>query len=112
MNFAVLSVTLHNLILCISGITSELRGKWQDNRRSSMAKEDINVFRWDQLKHLLQSGKQKVLLSFMIEFCHGNAEVVANTLSLARDPFLVFNLDSWKVTCLLGTENHVSGARH
>ncbi|KAK1400626.1 DNA primase [Heracleum sosnowskyi] len=41
------------------GITSELRGKWQDNRRSSMAKEDINVFRWDQLKHLLQSGKQK-----------------------------------------------------
>nr|XP_017232917.1 PREDICTED: DNA primase small subunit-like [Daucus carota subsp. sativus] len=41
------------------GITSDLRGKWQDNRRSSMAKEDINIFRWDQLKHLLQSGKQK-----------------------------------------------------
>ncbi|KAL8154654.1 uncharacterized protein LOC141718980 [Apium graveolens] len=41
------------------GITSELRGKWQDSRRSSKAKEDINVFRWDQVKHLLQSGKQK-----------------------------------------------------
>ncbi|CAO2819201.1 unnamed protein product [Amaranthus hypochondriacus] len=36
-------------------ITSELRGKWQDNRRSS----DINVARWGQLKHILQSGKQK-----------------------------------------------------
>ncbi|KAL1802803.1 hypothetical protein ACET3Z_031450 [Daucus carota] len=41
------------------GITSDLRGKWQDNRRSSMGKEDVNIFRWDQLKHLLQSGKQK-----------------------------------------------------
>ncbi|KAJ7945035.1 DNA primase [Quillaja saponaria] len=40
-------------------ITSELRGKWQNNRRSSSAKEDINVVRWEQLKHLLQSGKQK-----------------------------------------------------
>uniref|UniRef100_A0A5B7BAF8 DNA primase n=1 Tax=Davidia involucrata TaxID=16924 RepID=A0A5B7BAF8_DAVIN len=40
-------------------ITSELRGKWQENRRS-ISKEDINVFRWEQLKHVLQSGKQKV----------------------------------------------------
>ncbi|XP_057520539.1 uncharacterized protein LOC130800851 [Amaranthus tricolor] len=36
-------------------ITSELRGKWKDNRRSS----DNNVARWGQLKRILQSGKQK-----------------------------------------------------
>ncbi|XP_050377536.1 uncharacterized protein LOC126794798 [Argentina anserina] len=41
-------------------VTSELRGKWQDNKRTSNAKEDINVARWEQLKHLLQSGKQKM----------------------------------------------------
>lgn len=40
-------------------ITSELRGKWQENRRSSISKEDINAIRWEQLKHMLQSGKQK-----------------------------------------------------
>nr|XP_027190167.1 DNA primase small subunit-like isoform X3 [Cicer arietinum] len=41
-------------------IASELRGKWQDSRRSSSAKEDINVVRWEQCKQLLQSGKHKV----------------------------------------------------
>ncbi|GMN31607.1 hypothetical protein TIFTF001_003326 [Ficus carica] len=40
-------------------VTSELRGKWQENRRSTTSKEDINVIRWEQLKSLLQSGKQK-----------------------------------------------------
>ncbi|XP_010676305.2 uncharacterized protein LOC104892163 [Beta vulgaris subsp. vulgaris] len=40
-------------------ITSELRGKWQDNRRSSISREDTNIVRWGQLKHVLQSGKQK-----------------------------------------------------
>lgn len=40
-----------------AAIASELRGKWQDKKRS---REDINVSRWGQLKHLLQSGKQKV----------------------------------------------------
>ncbi|CAJ2646045.1 unnamed protein product [Trifolium pratense] len=35
-------------------------GRWQDNnRRSSSAKEDINVMRWEQCKQLLQSGKHK-----------------------------------------------------
>jgi DNA primase small subunit len=38
-------------------ISSELHRKWQESKRSS--KEDINVVRWDQLKHVLQSGKQK-----------------------------------------------------
>ncbi|XP_074309408.1 uncharacterized protein LOC141643916 isoform X2 [Silene latifolia] len=34
--------------------TSELRGKRQNSRRSSMSKEDVNVVRWGQLKQLLQ----------------------------------------------------------
>ncbi|KAL7122846.1 hypothetical protein ACP275_01G069600 [Erythranthe tilingii] len=38
-------------------ITSELRGKWQDNKRP---RDDINVVRWGHLKHVLQSGKHKV----------------------------------------------------
>uniref|UniRef100_A0A7N1A1W3 DNA primase n=1 Tax=Kalanchoe fedtschenkoi TaxID=63787 RepID=A0A7N1A1W3_KALFE len=38
---------------------SELRGKWQDNKRSSNVKDDVNSVRWGQLKHLLQSGKNK-----------------------------------------------------
>ncbi|KAJ4842469.1 hypothetical protein Tsubulata_001823 [Turnera subulata] len=44
-----------------NSVTSELRGKWQQNtRRSSAPKEDINLVRWAQLKSTLQSGKQKV----------------------------------------------------
>ncbi|XP_044485446.1 DNA primase small subunit [Mangifera indica] len=37
-------------------VASELRGKWEENRRLS---NDINVSRWEQLKHMLQSGKNK-----------------------------------------------------
>ncbi|GAB2235461.1 hypothetical protein Droror1_Dr00025886 [Drosera rotundifolia] len=40
-------------------VTSELRGRWLDNKRSSTNKDDISVARWDQLKHILQSSKQK-----------------------------------------------------
>ncbi|KAF9613608.1 hypothetical protein IFM89_009434, partial [Coptis chinensis] len=40
-------------------VTAELRGKWLENRRSSISREDINVSRWQQLKHSLQSGKTK-----------------------------------------------------
>ncbi|KAI5655344.1 hypothetical protein M9H77_32531 [Catharanthus roseus] len=36
-------------------ITSELRGRWADSRST----KDVNVVRWEQLKHQLQSGKQK-----------------------------------------------------
>ncbi|KAK1564342.1 hypothetical protein Q3G72_001117 [Acer saccharum] len=46
-------------------VTSELRGKWQG--RSSNSKEDINVHRWGQLKHMLQSGKQKQGLHRCVE---------------------------------------------
>uniref|UniRef100_A0A6V7QRW5 DNA primase n=1 Tax=Ananas comosus var. bracteatus TaxID=296719 RepID=A0A6V7QRW5_ANACO len=41
-------------------VAAELLDKWQGNRRSSISKEDVNVVRWDQLKHMLQSGKQKI----------------------------------------------------
>ncbi|KAK4601327.1 hypothetical protein RGQ29_010759 [Quercus rubra] len=40
-------------------ITSELRGKWQDNKKSSISKENINVDRWKHVKKILKSGKQK-----------------------------------------------------
>ncbi|XP_058095980.1 uncharacterized protein LOC131241248 isoform X2 [Magnolia sinica] len=36
----------------------KLQARWQENRRS-ISKEDLNVVRWEQLKHVLQSGKQK-----------------------------------------------------
>ncbi|XP_058070964.1 uncharacterized protein LOC131220004 [Magnolia sinica] len=39
-------------------IATELQARWQENRRS-ISKEDLNVVRWEQLKHALQSGKQK-----------------------------------------------------
>lgn len=46
-------------------ITSELRGRWQENRRPS--KKDVNSVRWEQLKNMLQSGKHKVQsTSFLI----------------------------------------------
>ncbi|KAL5989289.1 hypothetical protein ACLOJK_010179 [Asimina triloba] len=41
------------------GIAADLQARWQDNRRSSVSKEDINFVRWEQLKLALQSGKQK-----------------------------------------------------
>ncbi|XP_072976072.1 uncharacterized protein [Typha angustifolia] len=41
-------------------VATELLDKWQGNRRSSISKEDVNFARWEQLKHMLQSGKQKV----------------------------------------------------
>ncbi|KAL1818550.1 hypothetical protein ACET3Z_013419 [Daucus carota] len=40
-----------------------------------MAKEYINIFRWDQLKHLLQSGKEKVHVSLLIQLFHGEARM-------------------------------------
>lgn len=46
------------------GITSELGGKWQDNKRS---RDDVNVVRWGHLKHLLQSGKQKAAIRRCVE---------------------------------------------
>lgn len=54
------AIILYNACFIFAAIASELRGKWQDSRRSSSAKEDINIVRWEQCKQLLQSGKHKV----------------------------------------------------
>ncbi|RWR96487.1 DNA primase small subunit isoform X1 [Cinnamomum micranthum f. kanehirae] len=40
-------------------IAAELQSRWQENRRSSISKEDVNAIRWEQLKHLVKSAKQK-----------------------------------------------------
>ncbi|KAA3460092.1 DNA primase small subunit-like isoform X1 [Gossypium australe] len=43
-----------------AAVASELRRRWQENKRASMSKDDINIVRWEQLKSILQSGKQKM----------------------------------------------------
>jgi DNA primase small subunit len=39
-------------------VKTNMRDRWQENRRSSAAKEDVNASRWRQLKQTLES-KQK-----------------------------------------------------
>ncbi|XP_043703824.1 DNA primase small subunit-like [Telopea speciosissima] len=76
-------------------IASELWDKWQDSRRTSTSKEDINVVRWEQLKHLLKSGKHKGLRKFVEEIIFTytypriDLEVSKHMNHLLKAPFCV-----------------------
>lgn len=56
--------TLDTNKVALVAITSELRGRWQENGRPS--KKDVNSVRWEQLKRMLQSGKHKVQSTFFL----------------------------------------------
>ncbi|XP_022037574.1 DNA primase small subunit isoform X1 [Helianthus annuus] len=74
-------------------VASELRGKWQGNRRSNA--NDINIVRWEQLKHLCGRKKTPGLrrcveeIVFSYTYPRIDMEVSKHMNHLLKSPFCV-----------------------